>query len=211
MAARTSQKQKVWLAKQQLCTCITLFCTFLCGHCTTTAWKSLISRFMEDVNKRQRLEFFFLFQNLVKKLTPGKFSYIWHFPEIGIRATKFEKARIHFKSDVFAAVAVVNAAAGRSRGTPCWEWGNEPTSFERVLSFFGLSSAVFASKHGVFVTRVWQVQWAYWVFNSGGATHPPIKPSHLIRCRICKKITSCFTHLKMAIRRLSRRMLATSR
>ena len=27
-------------------------CTFFCRHCTTTAWKSLISRFMEDVNKQ---------------------------------------------------------------------------------------------------------------------------------------------------------------
>ena len=26
------------LAKQQLCTCITLFCTFLCRRCTTTTW-----------------------------------------------------------------------------------------------------------------------------------------------------------------------------
>ena len=25
--------------KQQFCTCITLFCTFLCRHCTTTTWK----------------------------------------------------------------------------------------------------------------------------------------------------------------------------
>jgi len=39
------------LAKQQLCTCITLFCTFLWRHCTTTMRKCLISRFMEDVNK----------------------------------------------------------------------------------------------------------------------------------------------------------------
>ena len=57
-------------------------------------------------------DFLFVFQNLSvvpKKLTPGKFSHIWHFQEIGISATKFEKARIHFKSDVFAAVAVVNA------------------------------------------------------------------------------------------------------
>ena len=30
------------LAKQQLCTCITLFCTFLC-RCTTTTWNFLIS------------------------------------------------------------------------------------------------------------------------------------------------------------------------
>ena len=34
------------LAKQQLCTCITLFCTFLCCRCTATTWDCLISRFM---------------------------------------------------------------------------------------------------------------------------------------------------------------------
>ena len=77
-----------------------------------TTWKSLISRFMEQVTSDN--EFFLLFQNLSvvpKKLTPGKFSYIWHFQEIGMSATKFEKGRIHFKSDVFATVAVVNAKA----------------------------------------------------------------------------------------------------
>ena len=47
------------LAKQQLCTCITLFCTFLCRRCTTTTWDCLISRFMWNVNWR-RFSFFFL-------------------------------------------------------------------------------------------------------------------------------------------------------
>ena len=43
----------------------------------------------------------------------GKFAYIWHFQQIGINAIKFkfEKTRIHFKSDVLAAVAVVDAKA----------------------------------------------------------------------------------------------------
>ena len=41
------------LAKQQLCTCITLFCTFLCLHCSTTTLKCLNSRFVEDGNTRQ--------------------------------------------------------------------------------------------------------------------------------------------------------------
>ena len=31
------------------------FCKFLCRHCTTTTWKCLISRFMEDVTKRRRI------------------------------------------------------------------------------------------------------------------------------------------------------------
>ena len=39
-------------AKRQLCMCITLFCIFLCRHCTTTTWKFLISRFVKDVNKQ---------------------------------------------------------------------------------------------------------------------------------------------------------------
>ena len=45
------KNNRLGLAKQQLCTCITLFCTFLCRHCKTTTRKCLISRFMEDVNK----------------------------------------------------------------------------------------------------------------------------------------------------------------
>ena len=31
------------------------FCTFFCRHCTTTKWKYLISRFVEDVKTRQPL------------------------------------------------------------------------------------------------------------------------------------------------------------
>ena len=45
------------LAKQQLCTCITLFCTFLCRPCTTSTWNCLISRFVKDVDTRQWLSF----------------------------------------------------------------------------------------------------------------------------------------------------------
>ena len=30
------RKHALRLAKQRLCTCITVFCTFLCRHCTTT-------------------------------------------------------------------------------------------------------------------------------------------------------------------------------
>ena len=40
--------------KQQFCACITLFCTFLCPHCTTTTWKCLISHCTEKVHKRRR-------------------------------------------------------------------------------------------------------------------------------------------------------------
>ena len=53
------KKKRFRLTKQQLCKFITLCCTFLCRHCTTTTWKYLISRLMEDLKTRQRLYFSF--------------------------------------------------------------------------------------------------------------------------------------------------------
>ena len=67
---------------------------------------------MEDVNKGRRISF--SLSNLsavLKKSTPGKFAYTCHFQQIGINATKIEKTGIHLKTDVFAAVAVVDAKA----------------------------------------------------------------------------------------------------
>ena len=68
---------------------------------------------MEDINKRQGISFS-LSLNLsaiLKKSTPGKFAYTCHFQQIGTNATKIEKTGIHFKTDGFAAVAVVDAKA----------------------------------------------------------------------------------------------------
>ena len=67
---------------------------------------------MEDVKNRRRISF-----SLSKlgcgpqESTPGKFAYSCHFKQIGINATKIEKTGIYFKTDVFAAVAVVDAKA----------------------------------------------------------------------------------------------------
>ena len=48
---------------------------------------------------------------VLKKSTPAKFAFTCHFQQIGINATKIVKTEIHFKTDVFAAVAVVDAKA----------------------------------------------------------------------------------------------------
>ena len=68
--------------------------------------------------RKQATTKFFLFLNLnavSKKSTLEKFAFFRHFHRIRIKAKKFEKTPIHFKSDVFAAVAVVDAK------TPyCW-------------------------------------------------------------------------------------------
>ena len=96
------------LAKQQLCTCITLICTFLCRCCKTTTWKCLNSRFVEDGNTGQ----------------PPSFSFpeLWYSPlEFNSKRNcqrltnqtrwnkrdKFEAARIHSLGDVFVFVFAV--------------------------------------------------------------------------------------------------------
>ena len=67
---------------------------------------------MEDVNKRPRS-----FLSLPKlecgpqEINSGTFAYTLHFQQFGITMTKFEKTQIHFKCEVFAYVAVVNAKA----------------------------------------------------------------------------------------------------
>ena len=54
-ATRTSQSNWLRLAKQQLCTCITLFCTFLCRQLHDYDENCLISRFIDNVNIRLRI------------------------------------------------------------------------------------------------------------------------------------------------------------
>ena len=67
---------------------------------------------MEDVNKRRRISFSLLnLSAVLKKSTPAKFAYTCHFQQIGINPTKIEKTGIHFNTDVFAAIAVVDAKA----------------------------------------------------------------------------------------------------
>ena len=51
---RQRERQKRFRStKQQLCTCVTPFCTFLSRRCTNTTLKYLISCFVEDGNTRQ--------------------------------------------------------------------------------------------------------------------------------------------------------------
>ena len=61
------KKQYVYVNKQQLCTWITLFCTFICRRCTTTTWNFLISRTALWSRSTQHKNCRFLFLNLGKK------------------------------------------------------------------------------------------------------------------------------------------------
>ena len=83
-----------------------LYISFL--FCTTTTWKCLILRFMEDVNKLSNDEILFLFLSLATvpwNSASGGFAYIWRSKWVGIIAIKTEETQIHFLSDVLLAVA----------------------------------------------------------------------------------------------------------
>ena len=114
---RTWKKKKVEKAKQHLCTCITLFGTFLCRHCTNTTWKFLISCFKEDVKTRQR--------NFVSLSELGIIRRKWSLQQIAcvrqskrveIIAIEIERTCTHSLSDVFATVAFVVALGTLSNG-----------------------------------------------------------------------------------------------
>ena len=71
-----------------------LFCAFLCRHCTRlrpeVSWRTLTR---DD-------EFFFLFLDLKmvpKKLSRGIFAYIWHFQRTGINVAKCKNREFIFK------------------------------------------------------------------------------------------------------------------
>ena len=112
------QSNRLKLAKdnnlKQLCTCITLYCTFPCRHCTTLTWKCLISPFVRGSEPtRQRLSFSFpeLQYSLLKFHFQKKIANIWRNERDGISTIKFEAARLQFLSDVFEAVAVAVVVA----------------------------------------------------------------------------------------------------
>ena len=57
---RERERERHKSTKQlQLCTCITLFCTFLCCCFTTTTWNHLVSRFMEGSELKTTIFVFF--------------------------------------------------------------------------------------------------------------------------------------------------------
>ena len=95
---------------------------------------------MEDLNKRRRnfLSLFKLECGPYKKLPPGKLAYIRHFQRIGINATKFEKKTlIHFESDVFNSVAVVDAKSGqRLRHTSLAGFDKGKEAYENYIEYY---------------------------------------------------------------------------
>ena len=98
------------LAKQQLCTSITLFCIHFLAVVAGATWKCLISRFVEDGNTRQQLSFCFPeLWDCPVEFNSKKLPTFVRIKRDEISALKVEVARIHFLSDVLIAVAVLVA------------------------------------------------------------------------------------------------------
>ena len=77
---KSRKSNSFWLAKRQLCTCLTLFCTFLCHHCATTTLQCLISHDVLWSTRTQDngIHFIFLnFDTVFYNSTPEKTANIW--------------------------------------------------------------------------------------------------------------------------------------
>ena len=75
---------------------------------TTTTWKWLISRFVEDGNTRQQLSFSFsalCYSPL--EFNSKKFANIWRTKREELSAIKFQAAQLHFLSDIFVTISSV--------------------------------------------------------------------------------------------------------
>ena len=91
-----------------------------------TNWKiSPIARFIEDVGKQRRI---FLSLSKLECIRQEDIHYLhqepisdcfWHFQRNEVNAPKFEETRIHFKSDGFAAFAIVNTNAPEVEHRDC--------------------------------------------------------------------------------------------
>ena len=58
-------------------------------------------------NKHTMMNFSFAVQGAVPNdSTPVKFTYIWHFEQVGINAEKSGKTRIRFNRDLFPTLAI---------------------------------------------------------------------------------------------------------
>ena len=76
---RQQQRQKsnrFRMANQQLYTCITLFCTFLCRHCSTTTWNFRFHVLWRTWTRDKNFQFLFLNlntlpQNKLQKNSPN--------------------------------------------------------------------------------------------------------------------------------------------
>ena len=104
---REVKKATGWIGKrQQLFTCITLFCTFLCRHCTPRLRRENANQFHFLWGTKTRdgwIFFLFLHLNMVVRNSAQKeFACIWHSKWVWVIAIEIERTQILFLSDVLS-------------------------------------------------------------------------------------------------------------
>ena len=103
---------------------------------------------MEDVNKRRRISFsLFKLACGPQEINSREIRLTSDFQQIGIIATKIEETGIHFRTNVFAAVAVVDAKAPyyneeRGAGNENWERENKKMGTKPNLNASPISNFV---------------------------------------------------------------------
>ena len=113
-----SKKAMGLIIRTTTCMCNTLLRTYLCRHCSTTTWKSLMSNFYREYNQvNEEVLFPFLYLNMVlRNSTPGEIACIWQGKWDEIIAIKIEGTRIPFSREVFAAAAAATATEFSKNG-----------------------------------------------------------------------------------------------
>ena len=117
-------------------------------HCTTTTWKYLISRLVEDLKTRLYFSFPEHLYSLLEFNSPKKFANIWRIERNGIYKSDYVSNRgppFDFKfSDVFVAVAVfvINLPINRSKA---WKF-YLLFLFQNCWTLQGLEPAVVTSR-----------------------------------------------------------------
>lgn len=110
-----------WLVleeKQQLCTRITLFSTFLWGP----VHDYVVYGGREHITTTNFLLSFVRLNKVLQNSTPRKVAYIWQIERVQKDAIKFKRQQIKFSSDVFIAVFVKKKICA---------WGTAPSSSHR--------------------------------------------------------------------------------
>ena len=90
------KKQLVLWAKQLLCTCITLFSTFLWRPLHDYDVKPPNATFYGGRETSQCDVLYFNMDKVLKNSTLGKVTYIWQIERFQIDVIKFERTQIHF-------------------------------------------------------------------------------------------------------------------
>ena len=123
------KRNRYTLAKQQLCTCITLFCTFVCRHCTTTTWKS--SKFYVFwrmwTQESDFLSPFLNFHTVFWNSSPGKNCQIANRTRWNKRDKVWSNSN-PLLSDVSVAVAIVVGLPNVSWLTTPWRLPTSPST-----------------------------------------------------------------------------------